>query len=68
MAGWQPIETAPKDGTMLLLGGVDFVDTGSFSVETGLWFDSRGPGYEWEVWGRGELSPTHWMPTPKPPK
>lgn len=65
---WLPIETAPKDGTHILLAGKDFVMSGQFDSDPGLWFDSRGMGYEWEVWGSGELNPTHWMPLPECPK
>ncbi len=58
---WQPIETAPKDGTQVLLwiGGHSepWAQTGFF--EGGYWLDS----YE----GIDLSSPTHWMPLPPPP-
>lgn len=59
---WQPIETAPKDGTRLLLYG--FPD-GAF---TGEWeFDSwrMEPGFEAVDRDRW---PTHWMPLPEAPR
>jgi hypothetical protein len=62
---WQPIETAPKDGTeMLLYSPVDGVKSSHF--EGGVW-----QGFPW----RSPISrdfqaakPTHWMPLPEPPK
>ena len=68
---WQPIETAPKDGTSILLcvapfeplvghfdeelGWVDFVDEFDNSRRA-LWIEN-GEQY----------APTHWMPLPPPP-
>jgi hypothetical protein len=62
---WQPIETAPRDGTSVLLY------LPGTRIRVGCWRDrgSDGPG-----WGNptesGERSailgsPTHWMPLPK---
>lgn len=70
---WQPIETAPKDGRMILLyrptGG------GWMNTATGSWNDDRyakNPRPYWESWLRigvdwRTLPPTHWMPLPEPP-
>lgn len=59
---WQPIETAPKDGTSILLWGdwlkTPCVDNGSEDGTFGA-FTSQ-TGYE-------SVHPTHWMPLPKPP-
>jgi hypothetical protein len=61
---WQPIETAPKDGTEVLLWVPDgtyfaLMMTGSYEGCAMGWCDNvRGsPGFE----------PTHWMPLPRPP-
>jgi hypothetical protein len=57
---WQPIETAPKDGTIVLL----VIDHGKWGekVWTGLWDDG------WMViYGKARNAPTHWMPLPAPP-
>lgn len=72
--GWQPIETAPKDGTKVLL-------TNGSWVETARWAncDERFEGENWQ-WllvdcedGYYNVTaepnePTHWMPLPEPPK
>lgn len=72
---WRPIETAPKDGTRLLL-----CNASHDSVEVGFWdkgfyWTSRN-GFDGE-WTNGYcdeyerdvvLKPTHWMPLPEPPK
>ena len=77
---WQPIETAPKDGTEVLLfwcaeHGPEYVEYlacgawGEYRDGSGGWggesFHSKPEGY----WTRliGE-KPTHWMPLPEPPK
>ena len=57
---WQPIETAPKDGTRVLL----VIDHGEWGdkVWTGLWADG------WIIsYGKTSNKPTHWMPLPVPP-
>jgi len=67
--GWQPIETAPKDGTLIL---VSFGAKGVRAVywEDDLWCvddDKHGPyplrGYSYSTF----TAPTHWMPMPEKP-
>jgi hypothetical protein len=61
---WQPIETAPKDGTVILasLPGSDV----PHSVR---WHNmKRGWCLSWDGWKLGEYSqPTHWQPLPPEP-
>jgi hypothetical protein len=59
-AGWQPIETAPKDGTAVL--GWD-KDEGSdvMHFREGLWMQRVDDA----CWVR---TPTHWRPLPPPPE
>lgn len=66
---WQPIETAPKDGTYILLGGCKHGP----AVRIGYWgpgrYDHRRREYE-RGWADGPaygFNPTHWMPLPPAP-
>ena len=69
LGAWQPIETAPKDGTNVLLVNR------KGNMATGLW-QGRGVMAGW--WLRGgngpnvffndHHGPTHWMPLPAPPQ
>ena len=75
MADWQPIETAPRDGTEFQAW---------FTRQGSGWWEPRarwrGDVYNVpEVWGRVDFDtndwdfappdaiPTHWMPLPPPP-
>lgn len=67
---WQPIETAPKDGTLILLASID-----GYVMEAS-WFDAwygdrANPGWMYanldEEHG-SYIDATHWMPLPEPPK
>ena len=55
--GWQPIDTAPKDGTFVLL----------LSDESEIYF-GRFLGVEWDVGFDPTPEFTHWMPLPTPPE
>lgn len=55
--GWQPIETAPKDGTWVLL-----------ATPKGRIADGCFGNYGSWVWPYVMVEPTHWMPLPAPPK
>ena len=74
LTGWQPIETAPRDGTEILMtNGVD-VSSGQWFSEYGGTYDQEGApnGDErdagWMDWiGGMQPDPTHWMPLPPPP-
>jgi hypothetical protein len=63
---WQPIETAPKDGTQLLVCVLYEVDGDVFSER---WVDSFWDG-KWLWFPKiisAPLPPTHWTPLPPPP-
>ena len=82
MSDWQPIATAPKDGTEIILRKGDRVTSGAFIVwsksdsefhgSTGVYlgqveYDS---GECWSSWDGGfcdDDHPTHWQPLPTPP-
>lgn len=62
---WQPIETAPKDGTEILAYGRKQDGAYFVAFEYGDWW-CAGP---WdEGWCELNHAPTHWMPLPEPPK
>lgn len=72
---WQPIETAPKDGTEILTCSFEVTQKpdGSsliwYDCEVVHWVDYEERG----GWWNGDVirypdSPTHWMPLPEPPK
>lgn len=64
--GWQPIETAPKDGTHILLLGVlkhDRVTIGFYDDDGSSWWAYFHPRLPMG----GDLNPTHWQPLPSPP-
>jgi len=60
---WQPIETAPKDGTHLIVSNESVVWC---NVK---WVKRPRAGERWEHFALGALrfNPTHWMPLPPAP-
>jgi len=60
---WQPIETAPKWGVVLLLDDERHVFSGYWGE-----FDNAGGVYEaWTHKSFPCFGVTHWMPLPEPP-
>jgi hypothetical protein len=61
---WQKIETAPKDGTPILVYDKDWFDFMGHQIVV-YWLEDFG-------WRSGcdqcPDDPTHWMPLPEPPK
>jgi len=75
--GWMPIETAPKDGTAILVAGTNrngapMLGEAYWHVnpdgrdDVGFWWANTDPGdyYACQI-DEGAL--THWQPLPKPP-
>ena len=62
-AGWQPIETAPKDGRAIQLVSGNWQTTGSWHKAYQCW-TTNGPVYSKYP---ADEQPTHWMPLPAPP-
>jgi hypothetical protein len=62
MSDWQPIETAPKDGTKILAW--------EFDDYTIVWWGVSASG--WYGWKFSDdwisCYPTHWQPLPAPPE
>jgi hypothetical protein len=70
MSDWQPIETAPRDGTPILAWG---------TLHAVGWNDGEAPSIQIAVYGyancdcwyapaMGGWKPSRWMPIPDPPK
>lgn len=55
MSEWQRIESAPRDGTRVLVSDGADVYEAWFHPGEGAWLDCDG------------IFPTHWMPKPEPP-
>ena len=70
MTDWQPILTAPKDGTIILFYcGL----CGRGDTQLGIWWSGIGNSEgHWETLDglalEGPHHPTHWMPLPEPPQ
>jgi len=62
MTDWQPIETAPRDGSDIIVYRPKFDGDYIPIVGVDYWFK----GYTWGR-SRRDCQPTHWMPLPKPP-
>jgi len=62
MTDWQPIETAPRDGTRILVFREDWVE----DIAVCYWLRELGEFIP--IQGTVFIGATHWMPTPPPPK
>ena len=67
---WQPIETAPKDGTPILTYscGCSYQNEAMLVV---WWSDEKSErsGYGWEAYEVSHMiAPDYWMPLPNPPQ
>lgn len=63
---WEPIETAPTDGTKIWLYGWR-PHGGSASAESLIGSYEAGYTHGWECERGSEFYATHWMPLPEPP-
>ena len=71
--GWMPVETAPKDGTPILLSGVYMWETYEQFSQDGIVVGCFNDAYkDWIIVTSGPdactVRPTHWMPLPDPPQ
>lgn len=67
MSEWQPIETAPKDGTRFLAFWPSTNPPNVNSTIVTTWWGM----YTWEtafITAGDDDLPTHWMPLPSPPE
>lgn len=58
---WQPIETAPKDGTEII------VKRGGKTISLGWYFRSSSRFEGWCDHNGNGITPTHWIPMPTLP-
>jgi len=69
MTEWQPIETAPKDGTRILAYGFcgyeDVAGIATVKWHRGSWVCDPNEATEYDY---EECELTHWMNLPEPPK
>lgn len=78
VSDWRPIETAPRDGTWVLLACPKTqlelcVSMGSYyreeeRAENGRFIGGEWTAPDWDGSVSGYLEPTHWMPLPEPPE
>ena len=66
-AEWRPIETAPHDGTYILLAGPSGYRTTPLRVEVGHWDEKYRPLNPWQTFSNdaftdGGEPATHWRP------
>lgn len=74
LTAWQPIETAPKDGTNIRAYGTRHGSWG-YSEDELVSIDAawHGTGRRWidvrdQAFIQRRFTPTHWMPLPTPPE
>lgn len=63
--GWMPIETAPKDGTAVLVSEGRFCSCVEWNEEFDWWAVDDNKLGPFRLRG---AAPTHWQPLPTPPK
>lgn len=60
MSDWQPMDTAPKDRTQILLWNGAYIAIGEWLPEG--YFEDHEPARWFPI-----NEPTHWQPLPEPP-
>lgn len=63
-SAWHPIETAPKDGTIVL--GWE-PRASKWKIKFMVYHRTRDGGYWTNAVNTGSVEATHWMPLPAPP-
>ena len=64
---WQPIETAPRDGTLIdLWSSRERIANCAWNVPSACWAERIGVGFGGKHWAVVS-APTHWMPLPAAP-
>jgi hypothetical protein len=65
---WQPIATAPKDGTTVVYVVARRVSSDAPAVMWGYWNTRLEGWYRFAAKAPTRIYPTHWMPLPSPPE
>lgn len=67
--GWQPISTAPRDATLVLLGCYPHppASVGDEIIVIAGWYESGIADRRWYDVYHSPVRPTHWMPLPAAP-
>jgi hypothetical protein len=74
MNDWRTIDSAPKDGTRILLFDNGYIAIGRWSDDARFGNEKYGPGWqifecEMDEWyAIATDTATHWMPLPSPPR
>lgn len=69
MSEWKPIESAPKDKSILLATKNSFVPIFCGIKRYGTLGEPQQNEFAWRCDSSGRFAnPTHWMPLPEPPK
>ena len=65
--GWQPMETAPKDGTDILIANqhVQFIALADEHDDDGWWIIDWIEERKAYGWQKSSFLPTHWQPLPQ---
>ena len=63
---WQPIESAPKDGTRIIGADFELVETMFWTAS--IWVGGGGWVNDLSRSDTRIFQPTHWRPLPSPPK
>jgi hypothetical protein len=69
MSGWQPIETAPKDGTWFLAVSMSTGrDAKTRLMQVTRWEEQWAAVGGFGNWNQRYWPATHWIPLPEPPE
>lgn len=64
---WKTIDTAPKDGTQVLLCSISPDDDGGYGVRHGFYETGMADRCWYDIGGE-RIEPTHWMTLPAAPE
>lgn len=65
---WNPIETAPRDGTVILACNINYVTYSPIAIRWQTYHPNSAGKITWRTLDGWKAEVTHWMPLPEPPK